>query len=93
MSLERIDRWGEVILERGIKQGVEQGIERQKALLRHQAEWRFGPAVAERLSPVSGSWTAPPPPTSWPAWRAPPRSGRPYGQRLPEAMFCAARSK
>ncbi len=64
--LEKIDRWGEEILERGIKQGIEQGveqgiqqgveqgvkqgIEREKALLRHQAERRFGPAAAERLS-------------------------------------------
>ena len=52
--LEKIDRWGEEILERGIKQGIEQGVEqgikREKALLRHQAERRFGPAAAERLS-------------------------------------------
>ena len=46
--LEKIDRWGEEILERGIKQGIE----REKALLCHQAERRFGPAAAERLSAV-----------------------------------------
>ena len=55
--LERIDRWGEEILERGIKQGVKQGIEREKALLRHQAERRFGPAAAERLSAVLAAVT------------------------------------
>ena len=55
--LEKIDRWGEEILERGIKQGVEQGIEREKALLRHQAERRFGPAAAERLSAVLAAVT------------------------------------
>ena len=59
--LEKIDRWGEEILERGIKQGieqgVEQGIEREKALLRRQAERRFGPAAAERLSAVLAAVT------------------------------------
>ena len=63
--LEKIDRWGEEILERGIKQGIEQGIEqgveqgiaREKALLRHQAERRFGPAAAERLSAVLAAVT------------------------------------
>ena len=69
--LERIDRWGEEILERGIKQGVssraypagrieqgvKQGIEREKALLRRQAERRFGPAAAERLSAVLAAVT------------------------------------
>ena len=55
--LEKIDRWGEEILERGIKQGVEQGIAREKALLRHQAERRFGPAAAERLSAVLAAVT------------------------------------
>ena len=67
--LERIDRWGEEILERGIKQGIEQGveqgieqgvkqgIEREKALLRRQAERRFGPAAAERLSAVLAAVT------------------------------------
>ena len=61
---EKIDRWGAEILEQGIQQGVEQGVEqgvkqgieqgneRQKALLRRQAERRFGPAAAERLSAV-----------------------------------------
>ena len=71
--LEKIDRWGEEILERGIKQGVEQGIEqgvkqgiergikqgieREKALLRHQAERRFGPAAAQRLSAMLAAVT------------------------------------
>ena len=87
--LEKIDRWGQEILERGIKQGieqgveqgiergieqgveqgtkqgveqgikqgVEQGIEREKALLRHQAERRFGPAAAQRLSAVLAAVT------------------------------------
>ena len=75
--LEKIDRWGEEILERGIKQGVKQGIkqgveqgieqgvkqgieqsiEREKALLRHQAERRFGPAAAQRLSAVLAAVT------------------------------------
>ena len=64
--LERIDRWEEEILERGIKQGIElgikqgieqQGIERGKALLRRQAERRFGPAAAERLSAVLAAVT------------------------------------
>ncbi len=41
---EKIDRWGAEILE--------QGIERQKALLRRLAERRFGPAAAERLATV-----------------------------------------
>ena len=45
---EKIDRWGAEILE----QGIEQGIERQKALLRRLAERRFGPASAERLATV-----------------------------------------
>ena len=53
---EKIDRWGAEILEQGVEQGVKQGIEqgneRQKALLRRQAERRFGPAAAERLSAV-----------------------------------------
>ena len=61
MLLEKIDRWGEEILERGIKQGIEQGVEqgiaREKALLRHQAERRFGPAAAERLSAVLAAVT------------------------------------
>ena len=39
-------------VEQGVKQGIEQGNERQKALLRRQAERRFGPAAAERLSAV-----------------------------------------
>ena len=51
--LERIDRWEEEILERGIKQGIE----REKALLRRQAERRFGPAAAERLSAVLAAVT------------------------------------
>ena len=67
--LEKIDRWGEEILERGIKRGVEQGIaqgvergieqgiEREKALLRHLAERRFGLAAAERLSDVLAAVT------------------------------------
>ena len=55
--LEKIDRWGEEILKRGIEQGVEQGIAREKALLRHQAERRFGPAAAERLSAVLAAVT------------------------------------
>ena len=46
MLAEKIDRWGAEILE----QGIEQGIERQKALLRRLAERRFGPAAAERLA-------------------------------------------
>ena len=57
---EKIDRWGAEILEQGVEQGIEQGVkqgieqgnERQKALLRRQAERRFGPAAAERLSAV-----------------------------------------
>ena len=44
MLAEKIDRWGAEILE--------QGIERQKALLRRLAERRFGPAAAERLATV-----------------------------------------
>ena len=43
---EKIDRWGAEILE----QGIEQGIERQKALLHGLAERCFGRAAAERLS-------------------------------------------
>ena len=50
--LEKIDRWEAEILERGIEQGIEQSIERQRALLHRQAERRFGPAPAERLSAV-----------------------------------------
>ena len=45
---EKIDRWGAEILE----QGIEQGIEGQRALLHRLAERRFGPAAAERLSAV-----------------------------------------
>ena len=45
---EKIDRWGAEILE----QGIEQGIEQEKALLRRLAERRFGPAAAERLAAV-----------------------------------------
>ena len=71
--LEKIDRWGEEILQRGIKQGIEQGVEqgieqgikqgieqgiqREKALLRHQAERRFGPAAAQRLAAVLAAVT------------------------------------
>ena len=63
--LEKIDRWGDEILARGIEQGIEQGveqgvkqgIEREKALLRRQAERRFGPAAAERLSAVLAAVT------------------------------------
>ncbi len=46
--MEKIDRWEAEILERG----VEQGIERQRALLHRLAEHRFGSAAAERLSAV-----------------------------------------
>ena len=63
--LEKIDRWGDEILARGIEQGIEQGveqgvkqgIEREKALLRRQAERRFGPAAAQRLSAVLAAVT------------------------------------
>ncbi|MCY4373464.1 MAG: hypothetical protein OXC31_06775 [Spirochaetaceae bacterium] len=42
----KIDRWEAEIQQRGI----EQGIEREKALLRRQAERRFGSAAAQELA-------------------------------------------
>ena len=42
----KIDRWGAEILERGIKQGIEQ----EKKRLCRLAERRFGAAAAERLA-------------------------------------------
>ncbi len=51
---ERVSRWPEPYIRQGIEQGIEQGIgqglARQRALLRRQAEARFGAATAERLS-------------------------------------------
>ncbi len=46
MLANKIDRWEAEIRQRGI----EHGIEREKALLRRQAERRFGSAAAEQLA-------------------------------------------
>ena len=42
---ERVSRWP----ERWVREGIEQGLDRQRALLRRQAEARFGAATAARL--------------------------------------------
>ena len=57
-GIERgIEQGVEQGIQQGVEQGVKQGIEREKALLRHQAERRFGPAAAERLSAVLAAVT------------------------------------
>ena len=43
---ERVARWP----DRWIRQGVEQGLDQQRALLRHLAEVRFGTPTADQLS-------------------------------------------
>ena len=50
---ERVKQWEADLphegIEKGIEQGREQGIEDQRALLRRQAERKFGPATAREL--------------------------------------------
>ena len=57
-GIERgIEQGVEQGIQQGVEQGVKQGIEREKALLRRQAERRFGPAAAQRLSAVLAAVT------------------------------------
>ena len=55
---ERVKQWEADLLHQGIEQGIEQGREQEKArgikdqraLLRRQAERKFGPATARELA-------------------------------------------
>ena len=53
---ERVKRWGDELnqewLTKGLERGIEQGIERERALVRGLAARRFGPVVAQRLTPL-----------------------------------------
>ena len=44
------DRWEAKVRAEGIEQGVEQGNQRERALLRRQARLRFGAGVAEQAA-------------------------------------------
>ncbi len=46
---ERMREWDAELLRKGTEQGIEQGIERQRGMLRRQAERKFGPATAAEL--------------------------------------------
>ncbi len=51
MSLEeRVAEWPKPWLQKGREQGVREGLERERALLRRQTALRFGTDVAERAS-------------------------------------------
>ena len=51
MSLvDRIAEWPKQYIEQGISLGREQGMERERQLLRRMAAMRFGSATADRLA-------------------------------------------
>ncbi len=49
---ERVKRWGDELNQEWLAKGLEQGIERERALVRGLATRRFGPGVAQRLAPL-----------------------------------------
>ena len=52
MSLaDRVAQWPKEWLEQGRREGLEQVLEQERALLGHQAGLRFGSAVARRIAP------------------------------------------
>ena len=46
---ERMKEWEAELLRKGTEQGIERGIDSQRAMLRRQAERKFGPATAGEL--------------------------------------------
>ena len=60
MSLEeRVAEWPKPWLQKGREQGVREGLERERALLRRQTALRFGTDVAERASELLERTTDP----------------------------------
>ncbi len=49
---ERVKRWGDELNQEWLAKGLEQGIERERALVRGLAVRRFGSGVAQRLAPL-----------------------------------------
>ena len=45
---ERVISWREPLIRQGVEQGIRQGLDRERGLLRRQAEVRFGADTAER---------------------------------------------
>ena len=56
---ERVAEWPKPYIRQGIslgrEQGIEQGIEHERELLRRQASARFGSATADRLAAAIGA--------------------------------------
>ena len=49
---ERVKKWGDELNQQWLEKGLEEGIERERALVRRLAVRRFGPGVVASLGPI-----------------------------------------